>query len=94
LGSIGRDLERVQGNFEAGMPASAGRGEVEAQLLDYVRQLERSFEGWRAVHVHLSRLKADNRRDYLLRIAAIWSTFGAARLLRRSTRSSCGSAIS
>jgi hypothetical protein len=79
LGSIGRDLERVQGNFEAGMPASAGRGEVEAQLLDYVRQLERSFEGWRAVHVHLSRLKADNRRDYLLRIAA--SEFSV--LLRR-----------
>lgn len=61
------------------MQASAGRGEVEAQLLDYVRQLERSFEGWRAVHVHLSRLKADNRRDYLLRIAA--SEFSV--LLRR-----------
>jgi hypothetical protein len=79
LKAIGRNLERVQGNIEAGMPASAGRSEVEAQLLDYVRQLERSFEGWRAVHVHLSRLKADNRRDYLLRIAA--SEFSV--LLRR-----------
>jgi hypothetical protein len=79
LKAIDRDLGRVQGNFGAGMPASAGRSDVEAQLLDYVRKLESGFEGWRAVHVHLSRLKADNRRDYLLRIAA--SEFSV--LLRR-----------
>jgi hypothetical protein len=44
--------------------------QVESQLLRYVRQLERNYFGWRAVHLHLSCLKAHNRRDYQLRIAA------------------------
>jgi hypothetical protein len=44
--------------------------EVESQLLAYVRQLERNYFDWRAVHLHLSCLKPHNRRDYQLRIAA------------------------
>jgi hypothetical protein len=43
---------------------------VESQLLAYVRQLERNYYEWRAVHLHLSCLKPHNRRDYQLRIAA------------------------
>ena len=44
--------------------------QVEPQLLAYVRQLERNYYDWRAVHLHLSCLKPHNRRDYQLRIAA------------------------
>ena len=44
--------------------------QVESQLLAYVRQLERNYYDWRAVHLHLSCLKPHNRRDYQLRIAA------------------------
>ena len=38
-------------------------------LLDYVQRLERHREGGRAVHIHLSKLKAQNRREHHLRIA-------------------------
>lgn len=43
---------------------------VVAQMLDYVRRLERNSYGWRAAHLHLSKLQARNRRDFQLRIAA------------------------
>eukprot|EP00752_Nemacystus_decipiens_P017163 g15377.t1 len=38
-------------------------------LLDYVQRLERHREGRRGVHVHLSRLKPQNRREHHIRIA-------------------------
>lgn len=38
-------------------------------LMDYVQRLERHREGRRAVHIHLSKLKAQNRREHHLRIA-------------------------
>ena len=38
-------------------------------LLDYVQRLERHREGRRAVHIHLPKLKAQNRREHHLRIA-------------------------
>lgn len=38
-------------------------------LLDYARRLERHRDGRRAVHVHLSRLKPQNRREHHIRIA-------------------------
>jgi len=43
---------------------------VEQELLSYVRRLERNPYGWRAVHLNLSQLKPQHRRDYQLRIAA------------------------
>ena len=52
------------------MQASSERGPVETQLLAYVKRLERNYFDWRAVHLHLSQLKAQNRRDYQLRVAA------------------------
>lgn len=39
-------------------------------LLDYAQRLERHREGRRAVHVHLSRLKPQNRREHHIRIAS------------------------
>ena len=51
-------------------PESSTGGPPEAQLLDYVHQLERSFCAWRAAYLHLSRLRPNNRRDYQLRVAA------------------------
>jgi hypothetical protein len=45
----------------------------EYRLLEQVERLSRHREGRRAVHVHLSRLRSENRRDHHLRIAA--STF-------------------
>ena len=33
-------------------------------LLDYVQRLERHREGRRAVRIHLSKLKAQNRREH------------------------------
>lgn len=42
---------------------------VITQLQDCVHRLERSNYGWRAAHLHLSKLKAHNRRDFQLRIA-------------------------
>lgn len=47
-----------------------GGEEVIGQLQDFVRQLERQSYGWRAAHLHLSRLRARNRRDFHLRIVA------------------------
>ena len=38
-------------------------------LLDFVQRLERHREDRRAVHIHLSKLKPQNRRDHHLRIA-------------------------
>ena len=38
-------------------------------LLDYAQRLERHRDGRRAVHIHLSQLKAQNRREHHLRIA-------------------------
>ena len=38
-------------------------------LLDYAQRLDRHREGRRAVHVHLSRLKPQNRREHHIRIA-------------------------
>ncbi len=40
------------------MQASSERGQVETQLLAYVKRLERNYYDWRAVHLHLSRLQA------------------------------------
>ena len=37
-------------------------------LMDYVQRLERHREGRRTVHIHLSKLKAQNRREHHLRI--------------------------
>ena len=45
----------------------------EYRLLEQVDRLSRHREGRRAVHIHLSRLRSENRRDHHLRIAA--STF-------------------
>ncbi len=42
----------------------------ESLLLDYVHRLEAHKEGRKAVHVHLSRLQAFNRREHHVRIAA------------------------
>lgn len=39
-------------------------------LLDYLQRLGRSLEGRMAVHVHLSRLRPQNRQDHHIRIAA------------------------
>jgi hypothetical protein len=52
------------------MQASSEHGPAATQLLAYVRRLERNYFDWRAVHLHLSQLKAQNRRDYQLRVAA------------------------
>lgn len=41
----------------------------EKLLLDYVKRLDRFREGRRAVYLHLSRLRAYNRRDHHMRIA-------------------------
>lgn len=48
---------------------------VEAQLLDYTRRLGRYPLGRRAIVIHLSRLRPDNRRTHHIRIAA--NTFEA-----------------
>lgn len=39
-------------------------------LLDYAQRLDRHRQGRRAVHIHLSGLKPQNRRDHHIRIAA------------------------
>lgn len=41
-----------------------------ALLLDYAQRLERHRQDRRAVHIHLSRLKPQNRREHHIRIAA------------------------
>jgi hypothetical protein len=45
-------------------------GDQESILLDYVERLDRYREGRRAVHIHMSRLSPQNRRDTYMRIAA------------------------
>jgi hypothetical protein len=45
----------------------------EYRLLEQIDRLSRHRDGRRAVHIHLSELKSENRRDHHLRIAA--STF-------------------
>jgi hypothetical protein len=52
------------------MQASSERGQSGPELLAYIKRLERNYYDWRAVHLHLSGLKAHNRRDYQLRVAA------------------------
>ncbi|MBI1777872.1 MAG: hypothetical protein HYR63_21240 [Proteobacteria bacterium] len=42
----------------------------EYMLLDYLQRMGRNLEGRRAVHIHLSRLRPQNRRDYHIKIAA------------------------
>jgi EAL domain-containing protein (putative c-di-GMP-specific phosphodiesterase class I) len=39
-------------------------------LLDYLQRMGKNLEGRRAVHIHLSRLKPQNRREYHIKIAA------------------------
>jgi len=39
-------------------------------LVDYARRLDRHRDGRRAVHVHLSKLRPQNRREHHIRIAA------------------------
>ena len=39
-------------------------------LLDYLQRLGRSVEGRMAVHIHLSRLRPQNRQEHHVRIAA------------------------
>src|SRR3546814_20280524 len=41
-----------------------------SDLRDYVQRLDRHRQGRRAVHIHLSRLKPQNRREHHIRIAA------------------------
>ncbi|HTH15844.1 MAG TPA: hypothetical protein VL974_04265 [Magnetospirillum sp.] len=51
-------------------PASTGRPSAqESLLLDYLRRLERHRAERRAVHLHLSGLLSQNRRDHHMRIA-------------------------
>ena len=45
-------------------------GQVENQLLTYVRGLEGNLHGWRAIHLRLSQLKPHNRRGFQLHMAA------------------------
>ncbi|CCG39579.1 hypothetical protein [Magnetospirillum molischianum] len=52
-------------------PTAAARAtSQESLMLDYVRRLERHRQDRKAVHIHLSGLLAQNRRDHHLRIAA------------------------
>jgi EAL domain-containing protein (putative c-di-GMP-specific phosphodiesterase class I) len=50
----------------AQQPIQSGQ---EYLLLDYAQRLDRHRDGRRAVHVHLSRLKPQNRREHHVRIA-------------------------
>lgn len=51
------------------MAREGNRPSQEYLLLDYVQRLDRHREGRRGVHVHLSRLKPQNRREHHIRIA-------------------------
>lgn len=51
------------------MAQQSGLASQEYLLLDYAQRLERHRDGRRAVHVHLSRLKPQNRREHHIRIA-------------------------
>lgn len=52
---------------------SAGAPSQESQMLDYLRRLERHRQNRKAVHLHLSGLMAQNRRDHHMRV--VLSTF-------------------
>ena len=43
-------------------------------LLDYLQRLGRNVEGRMAVHIHLSRLRPQNRQEHHIRIAAATTT--------------------
>lgn len=51
------------------MAQQSGMASQEYLLLDYAQRLERHRDGRRGVHVHLSRLKPQNRREHHIRIA-------------------------
>ena len=57
-----------------GKPPGGGGGSrapsQEYMLLDYLQRLGKNLEGRRAVHIHLSRLRPQNRRNYHIKIAA------------------------
>lgn len=60
------------------MEQSKRQGEAEAALIAAVNRLERKGWEWRAVHLHLSRLRASNRRPYHQAMAAgAFESFGA-----------------
>jgi EAL domain-containing protein (putative c-di-GMP-specific phosphodiesterase class I) len=44
-------------------------GGQDAQLLEYLERLDRFRAGRRAIHIHLSKLQPQNRRDHHMRIA-------------------------
>jgi EAL domain-containing protein (putative c-di-GMP-specific phosphodiesterase class I) len=46
------------------------RAADEAQLADHAQRLTRFPTGWRAVYIHLSNLRAQNRQEHHVRIAA------------------------
>jgi hypothetical protein len=57
-------------------PPPSGAARLSSQenlMLDYIRRLERHRQDRKAVHIHLSDLRAENRRDHHTRIAV--STF-------------------
>src|SRR5258707_2693754 len=60
-------------NAGAGKRPDEALAAQDAQLLDYLDWVDRHRAGRRAIHIHLSRLLAHNRRDQHLRIAV--STF-------------------
>ena len=65
-----------------GSPSAAPRANAQENLLiDYLHRLERHRSERRAVHIHLSELLSQNRRDHHMRIAA--STFeGLVKMLQ------------
>jgi EAL domain-containing protein (putative c-di-GMP-specific phosphodiesterase class I) len=61
----------VQANLQTNRHPSPARPRyVEAELLDFIKRLERNSYEWRAAHIQLSNLRPRNRRDYQIRIAA------------------------
>jgi EAL domain-containing protein (putative c-di-GMP-specific phosphodiesterase class I) len=61
----------VQATLQTDRHPSSGRQRyVEAELLDFIKRLERNSYEWRAAHIQLSNLRPRNRRDYQIRIAA------------------------
>jgi len=49
---------------------STRRAAEEAQLADHAQRLTKFPTGWRAVYIHLSNLRAQNRQEHHVRIAA------------------------
>jgi hypothetical protein len=52
------------------IPAKTKGPSQEYLLLDYLQRLGRSVDGRMAVHIHLSRLRPQNRKEHHIRIAA------------------------